>query len=60
MEYRLTKWNDLEHRLAKTIAAHKGVSLNKFIMDAIRAAILRAGTQDKSIRAILDRETGLK
>ena len=59
MKLQITHVDETLHRLAKTIAAHQGHSLNKFIIDAIRNAVLRAGLSDPAIRTIIDREAGI-
>jgi uncharacterized protein (DUF1778 family) len=41
MELRISRLDDMTHRIAKMLAAHQGVSLNKFMLDAITAHCMR-------------------
>ena len=56
MKIQIRNVDETTHKAAKILAAHAGVSLNKFLCDAIHAHTLRVahqrGLTDSGIRAI--------
>lgn len=49
----LRNFDESLHAAAKTVAAHEGVSLNKFILDAIQARCLLVAHKDKITERVL-------
>lgn len=62
MELRINRLDDMTHRIAKTLAAHQGVSLNKFVLDAITSHCMRvahkAGLTEQIIKMGYPKEEG--
>lgn len=52
----IRNWSPELHAAAKTVAAHLGVSLNKFVLDAIQARCLfiahREGITERVLRRV--------
>lgn len=46
--------DETTHRAAKVAAAQKGISYNQFLIDAIRAAVLRAAQKDRAVAVVLE------
>ena len=55
MEIRITQLDDTTHRAAKILAAHLGVSLNKFLCDAIHAHTLRVAHQRRLTELVIQK-----
>lgn len=55
MELRINRIPDDLHRLAKLVAAHKSISLNKFVIDAMTAAVLRAALNPE-LKPLIEKE----
>jgi len=49
----IRNFDDSLHTAAKTVAAHEGVSLNKFILDAIQARCLLIAHKEKITERVI-------
>lgn len=54
MKIQIRDIDELTHTAAKVAAARAGVSLNKFLLDATRAAVLRAAQKDPVVARVLE------
>jgi len=51
--YLIRNFDSALHAAAKTVAAHEGISLNKFILDAIQARCLLVAHRDGITERVL-------
>jgi hypothetical protein len=53
MELRINRLDEATHRAAKMLAAHKKISLNKFVLDAIHHECIRIARKEGLVDAVL-------
>jgi len=54
MELRIRNLDDKTHEAAKVASARSKKSLNQFVIEALRGAVLRAAQKDKAVAAVIE------
>lgn len=54
MKIQIRNVNEVENEAAKVAAARKRISLNRWYLNAIRAAVLRAAQRDRAVAIVIE------
>jgi len=54
MNTQIRNLDNTTHEAAKVAATRQGISLNKYMIDAIRNAVLRSAQKDKAVAIVLE------
>jgi predicted HicB family RNase H-like nuclease len=54
MELRIRNLDDKTHEAAKVASQRSKKSLNQYVIEAVRGAVLRSAQKDKAVAAVLE------
>jgi plasmid stability protein len=59
MELRIRMMDDRLHEALKVAATRAKRSLNQFVLDAVRVAVLKAAFKDAAVRAVIEESSAI-